>query len=72
MGIVARVDIKKFPEQSDYVGKRLRVCFQCADSHAIGGVVVRDDLDAPHVMIIRLADGRHVLATECQCSWEPE
>jgi hypothetical protein len=33
------------------------------------GEVVRDDIEAPYIMIIRLDDGRHVLATECQ--WQP-
>jgi hypothetical protein len=42
------------------------VCFQYDTSRTCNGTIVRDDLEDPWQMIIRLDDGRHVLATECQ------
>ncbi|MDB5244549.1 MAG: hypothetical protein JWN18_419 [Parcubacteria group bacterium] len=55
-----------FPEQGIYLGKKVRVCFSYDKSRTIDGTVVRDDIEDPGHTIIKLEDGRHVLATECQ------
>lgn len=62
----ATIAADRFPAQGAYAGRPVRVCFNYDTSRTCNGVVVRDDKEAPGVMIIRLDDGRHVLATECQ------
>jgi hypothetical protein len=69
MGVVESIRADHFPRQSDRIGKRVRVCFNYDTSMTVNGTVVRDDMEAPWRMIIRLDDGRHVLATECQYSF---
>lgn len=66
MGCVANVGACIFPKQGEFIGKRVGVCFNYDTSDVVSGVVVRDDADAPGVMIIALDNGRVVLATECQ------
>lgn len=66
MGIAKNVGFDTFPEQGRYLGKVVRVCFEYDTSRAIEGEVIRDDAEAPGVMLIRLSDGRVVLSTECQ------
>lgn len=68
MGVVQSIDFESFPKQGSWLGKRTKVCFKYDTSHQIDGVFVRDDSEHPGVSIIRLVDGRHVLATECQHS----
>lgn len=72
MGVVANVGFSEFPIQSDWVGKRIRVCFAYRAADTIMGTVVRDDREEPGRMIIRLDDGRYVLSTECQHSLPEE
>lgn len=67
MGVVANIKHDKFPQQAA-VGVRLKVCFHYDTKNFIGGEFVRDDVEPPHVGIIKLDDGRYVLATECQYS----
>jgi hypothetical protein len=66
MGTVANIGMYCFPRQSDWVGRRVRVCFHYDTEVAIGGEMVRDDYEAPWLCIIKLDDGRYVMATECQ------
>jgi hypothetical protein len=66
MGIVENIRAHRFPRQSNYLGARVVVCFHFDTSMTIDGTVIRDDMEAPWQLIIRLDDGRHVLATECQ------
>ena len=66
MGVEKNIDIKKFPKQSDWIGKNVRVCFNYDSTKEIEGVIVRDDMESPGRTIIKLKDGRYVLATECQ------
>lgn len=66
MGQSAFVNADKFPDQTEWVGRKVRVSFNDDTRRQIGGVVVRDDAFEPHIGIIKLDDGRHVLATECQ------
>lgn len=72
MGIVENVGIEQFPQQGQFRGRRCEVCFRYDTTRVIGGVIVRDDNEAPWVTIILLDDGRHVLSGECMYSPEPE
>lgn len=56
---------KSFPKQGFFLGERVKVAFDETGSASVFGTVVRDDIEIPHVGIIRLDDGRHVLMTEC-------
>ena len=49
-------------------GVKVDVCFLYDKGTIIDGVVIRDDKEYPFVTIIRLSDGRVILATECQFS----
>lgn len=69
MGCQANISAVEFPAQGKWSGKSVRVCFNYDTSKCVLGEIVRDDVEAPGLMIIRLEDGRHVLATECQ--WQP-
>jgi len=66
MGVEMNIDFDKFPKQGTYLGKEVEVCFRYNTEKALSGVVVREDDEAPGIMIIKLSDGRHVLSTECQ------
>lgn len=66
MGQSPLIGADKFPDQTEWVGRRVRVCFNYDTTRLIGGAFVRDDAFEPHVGIIKLDDGRHVLAEECQ------
>ena len=65
MGVVRNIGIDSFPKQSNWVGLAVMVCFNYDTSRKIAGEIVRDDCEEPHRMIIKLADGRLVLSTEC-------
>jgi hypothetical protein len=69
MGRHKNITHDKFPAQSNSLHKRVRVCFHYDAEHQVDGTIVRDDVDEPEQMIIRLDDGRYVLATECM--WQP-
>ena len=66
MGCVANITAEKFPKQGCQLGQRVLVCFHYDTTNHVGGEVVRDDMEQPFLTVIRLDDGRHVLATECQ------
>jgi hypothetical protein len=66
MGVVRGIDYVSFPPQGGWLGKRTEVCFKYDTTLRVLGTVVRDDRAEPHVCIIKLDDGRYVLATECQ------
>ena len=68
MGTHAKIDVDKFPKQGQLAGQRVRVCFNYNTTQQLAGTVVRDDDEEPYQTIIRLDDGRTVLATECQDS----
>jgi len=65
MGCHKNITADNFPRQSDFVGKATSVCFHYG-LQSFPATIVRDDLDAPFIMIFKLEDGRHVLSTECQ------
>lgn len=67
MGIHNNIGIDRFPKQSDLVGTRVEVFFYDV-KWKMQGVIVRDDMESPYRMIIKLDDGRHVLADECMYS----
>jgi len=60
------VEFAKYPQQGTYVGIRVCVCFNYDTATAVLGTVVRDDLEKPHRIIIKLDDDRYVLGSECQ------
>jgi hypothetical protein len=66
MGIAPNVSATGFPKQGDFLHAEVSVCFHYDSATLIGGIIVRDDREAPFRTIIRLDDGRFVLATECQ------
>lgn len=66
MGIHHGISATDFPVQGDRLGTRVRVCFRYDPPNALPGVIVRDDRADPWRTIIRLDDGRYVLADECQ------
>jgi hypothetical protein len=68
MGVVQNITHDQFPEQGDMVGRHAKVCFRYDLHHQFDAVIVRDEREAPWVTILRLEDGRHVLASECQYS----
>lgn len=70
MGIVGNIGAVKWPKQGEYLNRRARVCFGYDTSAYVMGTIVRDDNEAPWRTIIKLDDGRFVLATECQYSPE--
>lgn len=68
MGVVQNVSYNKFPKQGNYLNKRTTVCFNYDTSKTIGGTIIRDDREEPFQTIIKLDDGKVVLAEECQYS----
>ena len=72
MGCVETIGMERFPTQSDWVGRRVEVCFFYDTSHTIGGEIIRDDEESPNIMLIKLDDGRVLLSTECQYSFPKE
>lgn len=68
MGAHKNIDYDKFPEQGRKLNKKAKVCFYYDTQRLLDGVIVRDDIEEPFLTIIKLEDGRHVLATECQYS----
>lgn len=66
MGSVSTVGYYDFPKQGELLNREVEVCFHRDTSKTLFGVVVRDDVERPFVTIIKLADNRYVLATECQ------
>ena len=72
MGVVKTIGIAAYPQQGRHNGSAVSVCFNYDTSRRIDGQIVRDDIEEPFVTIISLADGRYVLATECQYHPLPE
>lgn len=75
MGIENKIDINNFPKQYSVkesstggIGRKVEVCFNYQSDKIIEGVIIRDDCEVPYRKIIRLNDGRVILATECQYS----
>lgn len=65
MGCHRNVTHNTFPRQGRYLGQAMKVMFHY-HGPMFDGVVVRDDAEEPFLTIIKLADGRHIMSTECQ------
>lgn len=65
MGVVNTISYDEFPKQGAYLNLRTRVIFRY-QSKEIEGIIVRDDMEEPFRTIIKLDDGRYILADECQ------
>lgn len=70
MGVENNVGFSRWPEQSDWVGRRVLVCFDYDTTNQMGGEIVRCDNEEPGQMIIRLDDNRYVRSVECMWSFE--
>lgn len=66
MGVHDNIAIDKYPKQGPWLGEWVEVCFHYDADNTIKGRIVREDAEAPGVMIFQLEDGRYVLSTECQ------
>lgn len=66
MGVVANISYEKFPKQGSWLNLPVSVFFNYDTSKRMTGTIVREDAEAPGVMIIALDNGRFVLSTECQ------
>jgi hypothetical protein len=73
MGVSAFVSGTKYPEQDkNSIGKRVGVYFNYNTETKYLGTMLRYDKTEPYQCIIQLDDGRVVLATECQYSFEKD
>ena len=68
MGCVPTITWMKYPKQSEYVNRRVEVCFHYDTSKTMMGTILRDDREEPGETIIVLDDGRILRGTECQFS----
>jgi len=66
MAAQKNVGYDTFPKQGTFLNQTVAVVFHYDTTRTLFGVVVRDDCEEPGLMIIKLDDGRHVMATECQ------
>jgi len=66
MGVVKGINFENYPEQGNWVGRKVKVCYEYDSSKGHLGVIVREDIEEPGRMIIKLDDGRYLLSTECQ------
>lgn len=66
MGSHENISATRFPRQGTNLHKRVEVCFHFDSSQRVQGTVVREDVQSPFVMLIRLDDDRYVEAGECQ------
>lgn len=66
MGIAPNVSHDQWPKQGPHLGKIAEVTFDYDFDRTVLGTILRDDAEPPYCTIIYLADGRYVLAGECQ------
>ena len=71
MGCVESISLIGWPKQGAHLGQRVEVCFHHDTRQMIRGTIVRHDATPPYRGIIRLDDGRFVLAAECQYALLP-
>ena len=69
MGCVETITAFRFPKQSEYVNRRVKVCFHYNTSKYVPGTIIRDDRETPFETLIKLDDGRVLRGTECQYSF---
>ena len=65
MGRHPNIGYGKWPRQGHHLGQPVEVLFNHG-GESLMGMCVRDDVDPPYEMIIKLDDGRHVRSAECQ------
>jgi len=58
------------PEQGTWLGRVVDVCVNYDTKNTMKGLIVREDNDAPGLMIIKLDNGEYITSTECQYSLE--
>jgi hypothetical protein len=63
--MAAIINLDNFPAQSPLLGKAVDVSFEHGRSARVAATLVRCDIEPPFITIVKLYDGRHVLATEC-------
>lgn len=68
MGCVSYMDKDLYPEQSDWCGRRVGVCFHYDTKDTFLGKIVRDDKERD-CMIFLLDNGWVVNSHECQYSF---
>jgi len=71
MDAIDPIGFDRFPAQGDFLGRRVKVCFDYDTSRTIEGKVIRDDAELPGLMLIQMDDGRVVRGVECQYSLMP-
>ena len=72
MGCIDTITYDKFPKQRDKNRNRVKVCYHYDTSKYHYGTIVRDDMEEPFETIIKLDNGRYLMATECQFSYVVE
>lgn len=71
MGVEKNVSLTEFPKQyEDQVNQKVQVYFNYDTSQGILGTMVRSDAEDPYRGIIKLDDGRYILTTECQYTFQ--
>lgn len=60
--------MKTRPKQGDLLGLRVEVIFDRDTTTATTGLVLRDDMEEPHLTLIQLEDGFVITSKECQYS----
>ena len=70
MGVKKNISLLDFPKQGIWLNKEVSVCFNYETEFTVKGLIVRDDSEEPFLTIIKLNDGRYVLSTECQYSFD--
>ena len=61
----SNIGLHSFPRQGRWLGRRVALKFP-KSTEPVAGEVVRDDVDSPDVLIVKLDDGRLVIKGE----WE--
>lgn len=77
MGVVRTITYENYPKQKDCtyrfpelaVGARVEVCYHYDWTKTHLGTIVRDDLEEPYEVIIKLDNGRYLRGAECQYSY---
>lgn len=70
MGNHPAITATTFPRQGPDLKRRCWVFFQLILDYQLPGHIVREDLEAPFRLIIRLDDGRVILGEECQYTFD--
>lgn len=66
MGCEKTINADRYPQQGNFLGRAVDVCFDYDTSCTIQGKVIRDDAEEPGLMLIQLENGWVVRSTECQ------